>query len=434
MIFRICTFIHLIIAISYGTGQTRVLRPISDTFVVKPGPGNILHRGAADYNYGGAGSRAVASPEAYAYEVYNGYVTINDKPKGEYISLLKFNFTDMAGKKINSVKLKLYISNGNGQAQSLFNRRGTSGDFDLSWCINDWEQGTGSPHEIVSYPYNSLNGVNYNSLQVLLEEFPAGWLERFNYPATNPYGSPFWYEYIFDVKKATYINLLQAIAQGRVISFMLSPAPESHVSFNFAAYVQQWNDEIYYREDGPILEIEYEEYEPLISNCYSVASVQGHTRVGQLSGQNSGRLSECYASGSVTGDFGDPNACIGPLTGYSVGDESSCFWNIETSALPHEISAHIPAGLTEEEMCQSELYSGWDFQTGSGWKMIRPGEDYPRLTWQREYPGDLAGRYGVDMADLIFLAENWLADGASDSEILDMNDFAAIAADWLKNL
>ncbi|MDH4202242.1 MAG: hypothetical protein OEV87_05060 [Phycisphaerae bacterium] len=90
-------------------------------------------------------------------------------------------------------------------------------------------------------------------------------------------------------------------------------------------------------------------------------------------------------------------------------------------------------------MIQS-TFTGWDFTTPV-WVMLREGEDYPRLAWQEIFMGDIAGLYGVDMADFAEIARNWQNTGCpgncEDADIdgsgdVGLGDLAAVAEDWLK--
>lgn len=85
-------------------------------------------------------------------------------------------------------------------------------------------------------------------------------------------------------------------------------------------------------------------------------------------------------------------------------------------------------------------FFGFLFQTG--WVMLRENEDAPRLAWQDVFGGDIAGLYGVDMADLSYLAGYWglddcngLADcGRADidgSGDVGIGDLSRMAEDWL---
>ena len=66
---------------------------------------------------------------------------------------------------------------------------------------------------------------------------------------------------------------------------------------------------------------------------------------------------------------------------------------------------------------------------------------YPMLGWQKDIPGDFAGRYGVDMVDFAVLADTWsLSSGQTDyndlcdlmdDDTIDINDLAVFAENWL---
>lgn len=433
-------FIMLAAGNCHSEPYSHELRPAADTFVLNPGPGNVRHIDAAKYNYGGAGSRSISSANAYA--ILEDGLTL--APKGEYISLLKFDFTELAGKYIDSITLSLYISNGNRAAYDIFNYAGNEGYFDVSWVANYWEQGTGAPHEIVTYPYNSLNGVNFISLQELLDMYPPRLLETFYYTAENPYGQPEWFGYTFDFSNGNYNQLRMAVSQGQTVSFMLSASEDSDVCFNFSAYNQTWQDTINYRENGPKLIVNGNTGEPHTENSYSAACVNGEKNVGGLVGFDSSGIENSYFCGNVTGDFNDPNNNIGPVAGSAKAGTFNTYWNIDTVDLPLNI---IAGGLTEEQMTDQSSFKNWNFSdlsdSSAEWKMLRNNEDYPRLAWQYEFPGDLTGKYGVDQNDLTVLLENWLntkSDGQyniSDIDrdsITNITDFAVLAADWLNGL
>ena len=419
------------------------IRPTFDTFVLNPGSGNIYHTNAAIYNYGGAGSRCVASSTAYAYLESGGTVIINDEPKGEFISLLKLDFSSFAGAVPDELVLKLYISNGNQSAFDMFNYIGSAGNFDLSWITNDWSQGTGAPHET---PSNSLNGISYAGLQELLYDEPPCWIDMFYYTAENPYGSPQWFEYRFDFSNGYYADLLDMISLGKTITFMLSPSKNSYVCFNFSAYVQLSEYGANLRPEGPKVSVATDDDlndVPQISNCYTDVVVSGLSNTGGLIGYNACRVQNCYASGSIDADISDPNCTVGGLFGQSACDTDSCYWNVETSGI--STLADAAAHTTSEMMTQSSFVD-WDFSSDDGdtheWMMLREGEDYPRLTWQPIITGDIAGLYGVDIADSIALAGCWLDDPYGDCAVADidgdafinLSDFAMLAANWLRGI
>jgi hypothetical protein len=49
-----------------------------------------------------------------------------------------------------------------------------------------------------------------------------------------------------------------------------------------------------------------------ITNCYATGEVTGNDRTGGLVGQNDGTITNCYATGSVSG-----GSCTGGLVGYN---------------------------------------------------------------------------------------------------------------------
>lgn len=419
------------------------IRPVSDTFVLNPGTGNIYHTNAAIYNYGGAGSRCVAAATAYAYLESGGTVIINDEPKGEFISLLRFDFSSFAGTVPDEMVLKLYISNGNQSAFNMFNYIGSAGNFDLSWITDDWIQGTGAPHET---PSNSLNGISYVGLQDLIYDEPPHWIDVFYYTAENPYGSPQWFDYTFDFSNGYYADLLDMISQGKIITLLLSPSKNSDVCFNFSAYVQLGEYGANLRPEGPKVSVTADDNAndvPQIENCYTDVIVSGSGNTGGLIGYNSCRVGNCYASGSIDADISDPNRNIGGLFGENRCDADGCYWNVETSGIATLADA---ASLTDAEMMIQNSFAGWDFSPDDGddqqWMMIREGQDYPRLAWQQIIPGDIAGLYGVDHTDSIAMAQCWLDEPSGDCAKADINgdtaidlaDFAVSAANWLRGI
>jgi hypothetical protein len=73
--------------------------------------------------------------------------------------------------------------------------------------------------------------------------------------------------------------------------------------------------------------------------------------------------------------------------------------------------------------------------------MLREGEDYPRLAWQAIYPGDIAGLYGVDIADLMEVVNHWLEQGCpagceqadiDNSGTVDLADLSILADNWMQ--
>ena len=419
------------------------IRPIADTFVLDPGIGNTNHTSATIYNYGGAGSRSVASATAYAYLESGGIVIINDEPKGKFISLLKLDFTSFAGTVPDELVLKLYISNGNQSAFNMFNYIGSAGNFDLSWVSNNWIQGTGAPHET---PSNSLNGISYVGLQELLCDEPPHWVDVFYYTAENPYGLPQWFEYTFDFTNGYYADLLDMISRGQTVTFMLSPSRDSSVCFNFSAYVQLSEYGPNLRPEGPKVSVTTNDDPndvPQIANCYTDVIVSGLSNTGGLLGYNACSVGNCYSSGRINADISDPNCTVGGLFGQSACDTESCYWNVETSSISTLADA---ASLTTPEMMTQASFVDWDFSStdedAQEWMMLREGQDYPRLAWQEVIVGDIAGLYGVDQTDSIALAECWLSNplgncvkaDIDDDATINLSDFAMLAANWLRGI
>jgi len=178
-----------------------------------------------------------------------------------------------------------------------------------------------------------------------------------------------------------------------------------------------------------------------ITCCYANNSVHGEESIGGLVGYNdSATINECYATGRVSGVID-----IGGLVGKrSSGSVIASFWDKQTSG---RTSSAGGTGKTTAEMMMLGTFvgAGWDFTEedgdGAEWRMLREGEDYPRLAWQEVYGGDIAGRYGVDMEDLLEVAGNWLEEGCpagcEEADIngdgrVDLEDWAILARDWLE--
>jgi len=178
-----------------------------------------------------------------------------------------------------------------------------------------------------------------------------------------------------------------------------------------------------------------------IQNSYASGDVKGDYATGGLLGGNDAGNSyviNCYSIGVVDG-----NDFTGGLCGKNVGIVTNSFWDVDTSKIGSSGDDNYGAtGKTTAQMMAQSTFTGWDFTTPV-WMMLRPGEDYPRLAWQEVFVGDIAGLYGVDMADFAYLANYWGQDCDSPacdradidtSGTIDLPDLAAVAADWLKGL
>jgi hypothetical protein len=208
------------------------------------------------------------------------------------------------------------------------------------------------------------------------------------------------------------------------------------------------------------------------SNCYASGDVTAVDFAGGLTGYSSGSVSNCYASGSVTGtdeyafvsglvaynEYGSVSNCyacgavmgngvyayVGGLVAYDhSGTISGCFWDTDecdaSNGVGNDPADPGAAGMATTEMMQESTFTGWDFTTV--WKMLRPDEDYLRLAWQEEFVGDIAGLYGVDMADFAEIERNWLEEDCdtNDCEDADIDtsgdvglaDLLAVVESWL---
>jgi hypothetical protein len=196
------------------------INSIADTFVLNPGSGATSPHASADNNYGAAGSLSVASATA----AVDGY-----GPKGEFITLLEFNFSSFTDVTVTELSLTVTLNNGNSSAGGIFNfHPGCAGDFDILWFDFDWEEGTGAPHSDVS------DGITYNSLMDMLNTNPADYLETFYYgdydgDGENDTGT---YTYLLDLSNGYYSDLLDAIAVGDSLTLMLMASEGSDVTFN----------------------------------------------------------------------------------------------------------------------------------------------------------------------------------------------------------
>ncbi len=172
-----------------------------------------------------------------------------------------------------------------------------------------------------------------------------------------------------------------------------------------------------------------------ITDCYSMGNVSGYGSVGGFCGCiMNNHVSNSYSTGRVTSNG------IGGFCGSCapVSNIYNCFWDKETSGIT---TSDIGTGLTTTEMMAESTFTaaGWDFTTPI-WKMLREQEDYPRLEWQEEYLGDIAGLYGVDLTDFARISNWWLETSCGDcdgSDIsgdnnVDITDLTYLVQDWLK--
>ena len=229
---------------------TGSLRPEANAFVLSPGPASPFPD-ANDSNFGGSGSLCVSSPTARAYDPLSG---IDHQPKGEFVTLLKFDSSLCAETMLSTMTLNVAITNGNQSANKIFNFLGGAGSFDLYWTSNDWLQGYGTPKT----PAADDVGVTYTTLIAQLETETPVYLETLYYDAYYSYADgENWFAYELDLSGDAYSGLRQAIQAGQTVTFMLRASEGSNVCFNLRAYVQNSSSGVVsYRDEGPFLDIQ----------------------------------------------------------------------------------------------------------------------------------------------------------------------------------
>ncbi len=246
--FRTILISLLISSAAFASNGT--LRPLNNGFVLEPGQASPRPSGD-DQNFGGSGSLCVSSATAQAYDPIEG---IDHQPKGEFITLLKFDGEICADTTITQLALNLAITNGNQSAANMFNYLGGPGSFDLYWISSDWQQGYGT----AKTPADATVGVTYNSLASLLNLNPPVYLETLYYDAYySYYDGENWFHFELDTANPNFNSMLNALSSGQTITLMLGPSADSDVCFNIRAYVQlNSSGVVSYRDTGPILEIE----------------------------------------------------------------------------------------------------------------------------------------------------------------------------------
>jgi len=141
-------------------------------------------------------------------------------------------------------------------------------------------------------------------------------------------------------------------------------------------------------------------------NCYSMADVWGNQTAGGLLGMNSGHVITCYSTGSVSG-----NRNIGGLVGIRWGGTTrDSFWDTQVIG---KASGDDGTSKTTAEMQTMSTFieAGWDFagESANGseeiWSICE-GTNYPRFTWQIS-EGDFICPDGITTADYIFFLEHW---------------------------
>lgn len=180
----------------------------------------------------------------------------------------------------------------------------------------------------------------------------------------------------------------------------------------------------------------------LVEDCYTLGIATTPQNVGGITGQNTGTLGRCFTAAVLDGD-----RSLGPLCGDNQAAIEACFWNTD---MFDTTPAADGTGLPGSQMRTAAPYlaAGWPFAEHADepvWHMPWQSAGHPRLWFERDIPGDLAGGYGVEMSDLGLLAAAWGANenephwnGACDlapaglsAGVIDLEDLAVLLEYWL---
>ncbi|MBP7053219.1 MAG: hypothetical protein KBE65_19605 [Phycisphaerae bacterium] len=123
-----------------------------------------------------------------------------------------------------------------------------------------------------------------------------------------------------------------------------------------------------------------------VTHCHGAAEVAGGNTVGGLVGSNSGSVAHCYSTGAVHSDGED----VGGLVGRWGGVMHSV-WDMETSGLSGSDGG---VGLTTAEMMDPYMLGLNGFANDPNW-VLDAGRDYPRLVWEGT-PGQIIPEPGID--------------------------------------
>ena len=130
-----------------------------------------------------------------------------------------------------------------------------------------------------------------------------------------------------------------------------------------------------------------------ISNSYSTGVVSGHSGVGGLVGWNEGMITSCYSlcysAGTVSGV-----GYVGGLVGRNEGMITTSVWDMETSGLTNSDGG---VGLTTAEMMNPYRLGLYGFANEPNW-VLDAGRDYPRLAWEGT-PGQIIPEPIVEWLD-----------------------------------
>ncbi len=114
--------------------------------------------------------------------------------------------------------------------------------------------------------------------------------------------------------------------------------------------------------------------EGTVTNCYATGPVTGARMVGGLVGSSGrGEIINCYSAGAVAGE-----QSVGGLVGYCSGETYvvRSFWDNQTSGQQNSAAG---VGKTTAEMQTAGTFMAWGGCTGVAVWTIDEGRDYPRL-------------------------------------------------------
>lgn len=194
-----------------------------------------------------------------------------------------------------------------------------------------------------------------------------------------------------------------------------------------------------------------------IYNCYCMSNITidcewGNCTVGGLVGYNfsQGLIWNSYMAGTLEGTD-NPRVLGGTLVGHQGGGMSNCLWDItkipEIDGVGEDVGMTSSVfGISSSQMRWKETFTslGWDFlgESANGtedyWRMCFDNMDYPRLAWESAKTGDLDCPDGVEILDLCYLAQRWLATEATLSGYADIDqsgrvdngDLAVLSRFW----
>ncbi|MCA1901310.1 MAG: PASTA domain-containing protein [Candidatus Hydrogenedens sp.] len=117
-----------------------------------------------------------------------------------------------------------------------------------------------------------------------------------------------------------------------------------------------------------------------IENCYSTATTSGIGYVAGLVFVNYNKMTNCYSSGAVLGEYETGGLTYDNLDGIV----TNCYWDVQTSGQSWSDGG---IGKSTEEMKQLITFDDWDFV--NVWGIIE-NTTYPYFLWQYKVP-DIIG-------------------------------------------